>query len=489
MPTLNDGVLYGLGILVLDFLAWRFMTRKTDKGRLALRTLMFGLSTYVLFTHGMNPMRAAPWPDEPVRHLLAQVLEVVWWLQGARLVTIVLDRTVLPETWHKERLFQDVFGALVFLAAAVGAIAFVLELPVRGLLATSGALAIVLGLAIQSTLNDVFSGVVLNATEPFSIGDWVTIGEVEGKVVETNWRATSLVNGQGNIVVIPNSVAARTNIVNANQPSHTHGISVLLPVKPSVRPATVLQALANAAASSENVLADPKPVVSVRRATNDAIEYEIVCYVDALSKKIEVRNELFDLAHRHLSSSGVLLHPLSVAEPVAASTDEKQRLLRSVLIFQTLDDSGIAELAAQLTRHEFDIGETIYSAADEDGHALHILASGVAKVTVPKESGELELRRLAPGDSIGQSGILAGVKTGVIVHALTQATVYQLDKAALTPILARRPEVGREMCRLLSEHHETEKLLLAAPADTDDDSGGLLQWIRDGVRRIHELTL
>lgn len=490
MPTLNDGVLYGLGILVLDFLAWRFMDRKTDQMRLALRALMFGLSSVVLFSKGMNPLRAAPWPDEPLRHLLAQLLEVVWWLQGARLVTILLDRAVLPETWHKERLFQDVFGALVFLAAAVGAIAFVLELPVRGLLATSGALAVVLGLAIQSTLNDVFSGVVLNATEPFRIGDWITIGEVEGKVVESNWRATSLLNGQGNIVVIPNSVAARTNIVNANQPMNSHGISVVLPIKPSVRPATVLQALANAAASSEEVLADPKPLVSVRRATNDAIEYEIVCYVDSLSKKIAVRNELFDLAHRHLLSRGVVLHPLSVADPaIAAPADEKNRLLRNVLIFQALDDGEVGELAQKLTRHEFDADDLIYDASDTSGHELHILARGVAKVMVPKDGGEVELRRLAPGDSIGQSGILAGVRTNVTVSALTRVVVFRLDKTALTPILARRPEVAREMCRLLSEHHETEKMLLASPVASDEDSGGLLQWIRDGVRRLHELTL
>ncbi|WP_144149005.1 mechanosensitive ion channel family protein [Paraburkholderia sp. BCC1884] len=489
MPTLNDGVLYGLGILVLDFLAWRFMDRKTEPMRLALRALMFGLSSLVLFSKGMNPLRAAPWPDEPLRHLLAQVLEVVWWLQGARLVTILLDRAVLPETWHKERLFQDVFGALVFLAAAVGAIAFVLELPVRGLLATSGALAVVLGLAIQSTLNDVFSGVVLNATEPFRIGDWITIGEVEGKVVESNWRATSLLNGQGNIVVIPNSVAARTNIVNANQPSHTHGISVMLPIKPSVRPATVLQALVNAAASSENVLTDPKPLVSVRRATNDAIEYEIVCYVDSLSKKVEVRNELFDLAHRHLLSRGVVLHPLSVADPTLAGSDEQQRLLRNVLIFQALDDHEIGELAPQLTRHEFDADETIYDGADVSGHELHILARGVAKVSVPKDGSAVELRRLAPGDSIGQSGILAGVRSTVTVSALTRVVVLRLDKAALTPILTRHPEVAHEMCRLLSEHHEDEKLLLATPAETDGNAGGLFQWIRDGVRRLHDLAL
>jgi len=489
MPTLTDGVLFGIGILVLDFLAWRFMDRKSDQMRLAFRGLMFGLSSYVLFSSGMNPLQAAPWADEPLRHLLAQVLELVWWLQGARLATIVLDRVVLPESWHKERLFQDVFGALVFLAAAVGAIAFVLQLPVRGLLATSGVLAVVLGLAIQSTLNDVFSGVVLNATQPFHIGDWVTIGEVEGKVVESNWRATSLLNGQGNIVVIPNSVAARTNIVNANEPAHTHGISVVLPVKPSIRPAIVLEALANAAASSEDVLSEPKPLVSVRRATSDSIEYEIVCYVDTLSKKTNVRNELFDLAYRHLVSRGVVLHPLSVPQPAADAADQKHRLLRNVMIFQTLEDDEILELNAKLTKHEFDVAEIIYAAADESGHELHILAQGVAKVSAPKDDGEIELRRLAPGDSIGQSGILAGVKTDVVVSALTRATVFRLDKTALTPILARRPEVAKEMCRLLSEHHATEKMLLESPTNMDETSGGLLQWIRDGVRRFHELTI
>jgi Cyclic nucleotide-binding domain len=263
---------------------------------------------------------------------------------------------------------------------------------------------------------------------------------------------------------------------------------VVLPLAPSIRPAVVLEALANAAASSEDVLSEPKPIVSVRRATNDAIEYEIVCYVDTLGKKTDVRNDLFDLAYRHLLSRGVVLRPLSVPEPAIAGSDEKHRLLRNVMIFQTLEDDAIAELEAKLTKHEFDPGETIYAAADESGHTLHIMAQGVAKVSVPKNGGEIELRRLAPGDSIGQSGILAGVRTNVIMRSMTHATVYRLDKAALTPILVRRPDVAKEMCRLLSEHHATEQMMLASPADADQTPGGLLQWIRDGVRRFHELT-
>ncbi|MGF6773762.1 small-conductance mechanosensitive channel [Paraburkholderia sp. GAS199] len=489
MPTLTDGVLFGMAILVVDFLAWRFMNRKSDLTRLAFRALMFGLSSHVLFGYGMNPLRAAPWPDEPLRHLLAQVLEIVWWLQGARLLTIVLDRTVLPEAWHKERLFQDVLGALLFLAAAVGAIAFVLQLPVRGLLATSGALAVVLGLAIQSTLNDVFSGVVLNATQPFHLGDWVAIGDVEGKVVESNWRATSLLNGQGNIVVIPNSVAARAHIVNSNEPANTHGLSVVLPIKPSIRAALVLEALSNAAQSSRDVLTEPAPEVSVRRATNDAIEYEIVCYVADLGKKTDVRNELFDLAQRHLLSRGVVLQSLSAGEAAAdAAVDQKLRLLRDVLIFQSLTHEELAELAGNLSAHEFDAGDTIYK-ADASGHELHVLAQGVAQAFVVKNGSEIELRRLAPGDSIGQSGILAGVHTTVMARALTRAVVFRLDRSALTPLLTRRPEVAREMCRLLSEHHAKEELLLSTPAEVRQSSGGLLEWIRNGMRRIHALNI
>lgn len=488
MPTLTDGVLFGIVILLLDFLAWRFVGRASEAMRFAFRTLMFALSTFVLFTFSMNPLRAAPWSNEPLRHLLAQALEIVWWLQGARLVTLMLDRVVLPEAWHRERLFQDVLGALVYLAAAVAAIAFVLELPVRGLLATSGALAIVIGLAIQSTLNDVFSGLVLNATQPFRLGDWVTIGDVEGKVIASNWRATSLLNAQGNVVVIPNSVAARTNIVNANQPVDTHGLSVVLPIEPSVRPAVVLDALSQAASSCIDVLAMPAPLVSVRRATDDAIEYQIVCFVDSLDKKIDARNQLFDLAHRHLGSRGVVLRPLSVPAAAHRPLDEPHRLLRDVSIFQTLDHGELDELALQLTPLTFEPGGTIYAAHDAQLRALYIIARGVAKVTVPNGTGELEVRRLSPGDAIGQSGILAGVQSNVTVRAATHATVYRLDKDALTPVLARRPEVTKEMCRLLSEHRASDQTLLAQPGATTGDTGGFLDWIREGVRRFHQIT-
>jgi small-conductance mechanosensitive channel len=98
---------------------------------------------------------------------------------------------------HSGRLLQDVIGALVFLAAIVAAAGYVLELPVKGLLATSGVVAIVVGLALQSTLSDVFSGIVLNTTKPYQVDDWISIDGVEGKVLDIDWRATHLLTSAG----------------------------------------------------------------------------------------------------------------------------------------------------------------------------------------------------------------------------------------------------------------------------------------------------
>lgn len=77
--------------------------------------------------------------------------------------------------------------------AILSVVAYVFNAPVGTLIATSGAVAIVLGLALQSTLGDVFSGIALNLARPYGIGDWLVLSNgIEWKVVETNWRATHL---------------------------------------------------------------------------------------------------------------------------------------------------------------------------------------------------------------------------------------------------------------------------------------------------------
>jgi small-conductance mechanosensitive channel len=177
---MNHPVLAGYALVIVDVLLWRSGFPENENARLSIRLFVFALLTLLLFSTGLSPVSQAPVPHSSAQHVAEQILEIVWWLNGARLLSLALDALLLPKRWRKQRLFQDVFGAVVFLAAVVAALAFVLDLPIRGVVATSGALAIVLGLAIQSTLSDVFAGIVINTTEPYQVGDWVAIDDVEG---------------------------------------------------------------------------------------------------------------------------------------------------------------------------------------------------------------------------------------------------------------------------------------------------------------------
>jgi small-conductance mechanosensitive channel len=171
------------GLLTAQFVAWRTVPSELRALRLTIKLALFTAYSIVLFRSELDPLHAAPWGGDPVRHLIAQVLELAWWYLGARLATLIANSLFFPQLWQKERLFEDVLGAMIFLAASIAAVAYVLELPVRGLLATSGAVAIVVGLAVQSTLSDVFSGIVLNATRPYQLGDLISVDGLDGKVI------------------------------------------------------------------------------------------------------------------------------------------------------------------------------------------------------------------------------------------------------------------------------------------------------------------
>ncbi|KLU26040.1 mechanosensitive ion channel protein MscS [Caballeronia mineralivorans PML1(12)] len=485
---MKDPLVLGFVLVVVDVVLWRAAFPRHDTVRLLLRLVIFALLSALLFGSALSPFTPAPWPESPGRHLAAQILEVSWWLIGARLLTLSLDAAFRSRHWHRERLFQDVLGALVFLAAVVASLAFVLGLPVTGLVATSGALAIVLGLAIQSTLSDVFAGIVLNTTEPYHIGDWVSVDGVDGKVLEMNWRATHLLTAQGNIVIVPNAVAAKTKITNSSRPVALHGVSIALQISPEERPATVLGALERAVTGSSIMLQTPAPYMLIKKVSINSIEYEVTVYIDDMSKTIAVTNQLYDLCHRHLAAAGIELWPLGVPRPPRRDVaDSRQRLLSHVDLFRALQGEELEALSKRLSRHEYEANQVVVK-SDAVTDYLMIVESGVVSVVVAGPSGPVESTRLGPGDSIGEAGVLAGLPVQAQITALTRAVIYQLDKADLTPLLKSRPDIGQQMCQLLSQQQDSLRKLNAevpVPAGTEHT---VLNWLREGMRKLHDLT-
>jgi len=236
------------------------------------------------------------------------------------------------------------------------------------------------------------------------------------------------------------------------------------------------------------VLQTPAPYTLVKQASINSIEYEVTVYIDDMSKSVVVTNQLYDLCHRHLTAAGIELWPLSVPRPPRHdAADSRQRLLSHVDLFHALKSEEIEALSRRLSRHEYEADQVVVK-SEEVMDYLMIVESGVMSVMVTGPSGPVESARLGPGDSIGEAGILAGLPVQAQVTALTRAVIYRLDKVDLTPLLKSRPEVGQQMCHLLSQRQDSLRKLnteIPVPVGTERT---LLDWLRDGMHKLHELT-
>jgi len=138
------------------------------------------------------------WFQEAVRN----GVHIGLWLSGACLIVALLNHLfwegfVAHLLQHPvPRLVRDSVAIVVFLLAAAGIVGVEFGQPVVGIWATSGAIGIILGLALRSIILDIFSGLAVNFEHSYRIGDWVELVErsssspVRGKVIEIDWRTT-----------------------------------------------------------------------------------------------------------------------------------------------------------------------------------------------------------------------------------------------------------------------------------------------------------
>ena len=120
--------------------------------------------------------------------LSEKLFVALWWLLVARCAIAVGQIALrVDRRHHSSRLASDLATAIVYLGAIIAILDLAFGVSVTGLIATSGIIAIVLGLALQRTLGDLFSGIAIGIDRPFKVGDVVMIeGAVEGRVVDTN---------------------------------------------------------------------------------------------------------------------------------------------------------------------------------------------------------------------------------------------------------------------------------------------------------------
>ncbi|WP_247747302.1 mechanosensitive ion channel family protein [Alkalihalobacillus sp. BA299] len=85
---------------------------------------------------------------------------------------------------------------------------------INNLVAGLGIGGLAVALAAQSTLGNLFGGVVIITEKPFSLGNWIKTPSVEGIVEDIGFRSTKIRTFANSVIVIPNSTLANQEIEN-----------------------------------------------------------------------------------------------------------------------------------------------------------------------------------------------------------------------------------------------------------------------------------
>ena len=138
------------------------------------------------------------------------------------------------------------------------------------IIAALGGMALAVGLALQGTLSNVASGVMILVQKPFKVGETISVGSILATVQEIGLFTTELKQPDGLFVMMPNNELWNQPIINFNRhPVRRFELVVGIGYGDSMEQArNELLALAEA---DERVLAEPAPVAYVASLDDSSV--------------------------------------------------------------------------------------------------------------------------------------------------------------------------------------------------------------------------
>ncbi len=411
--------------------------------------------------------------DLPDSNRYTRIFATAFWIEVVWLLTLVLTLTFYHEgkdrRWKSRvpNLFLDLSKFAVLFFGAILVIAGVWERDLGGFLATLGVGSLVLGLALQDTLGNLFAGIALLFEGPFVVGDWIKVGDTVGEIVEMNWRAVRIRTRDNDIVIVPNSILGKERLLNYTSPSTIHGMLLYVAFSYNDPPNKVKRVLLDILKKMDSVLTSPKPSIRTKRYEDSSIQYELRFFINNFPGLPEIEQDFMTRVWYAARRNGltfpfpirtVYKTEIPLEKQESEDESEVERTLRSVQLFQPLDRNELKLVARDAVLMSFAGGERIVEQNDP-GDALYVIKSGVARVLFRDGSGhEQELARLAPGEFFGEMALLAGEDRKATVEASEDLEVVAVFPDAIKELLQTRPELAVEMADIAAKRraHLTE---------------------------------
>ncbi len=206
---------------------------------------------------------------------------VILWV-GFKLVKKLVDltRTALKKTGFSETLrpFISSTVGVLLKGAVLFVIASVLGADLTGLFAILAAAGFAIGMALQGSLGNFASGILILTLKPYKVGDWIQVEEKFGRVEEIGIFSTDVLTPGNKILIIPNSMITDSVVTNYSERGMIRlELEVTMPYEESFP--RVQQIIETALATVPKVLDNPKPEIGILTFDSHSITLIVRPYV------------------------------------------------------------------------------------------------------------------------------------------------------------------------------------------------------------------
>ncbi len=190
-------------------------------------------------------------------------------------VGILLEKAGVSQTL---RPFLSSVANIVFKGVVIIIIAKVVGADLTGLLGILAAAAFAIGMALQGSLGNFASGILILTLKPYKIGDWIQLEDKFGRVEEIGIFSTDLLTPGNKILIVPNSKITDSVVTNFSEKGKIRlELSVTMPYDESFP--KVQKVIINALLELPKVLKEPLPDVGIENFDSHNVQLLVRPYV------------------------------------------------------------------------------------------------------------------------------------------------------------------------------------------------------------------
>ncbi|HZD60574.1 MAG TPA: mechanosensitive ion channel family protein [Anaerolineae bacterium] len=180
-----------------------------------------------------------------------------------------------------------------------------LDIELTALFTSLGVAGFAVGFAMKDILGNFLSGIILLTQRPFTIGDRVVIGDVEGIVTNIRIRDTQITTYDGRLVYIPNNTLSTSNIINLTAfPERRTDIDIGISYGSDIAKASKI--CLDAVSDINGVVKEPAAEVLVTGFADSAIMLQVRVWVDQKNENyFNVRSEAYRALKEALDDAGI----------------------------------------------------------------------------------------------------------------------------------------------------------------------------------------